>query len=288
MSKPVNGSTQGVRWIRHDPAARAAPAASRCPLGPSANLFSAGYGAWRAPNVPAATRRSRESTRSQLDMARPAGRSYAGTPAPRETRVRSVRSSYCRIESRRAAMQSVRFHESTGRAESSNESCLSAPWGHLSNSCVGPPSAWWPPGSWPANEVAHEQGRTSAVCRIHRKIGARNSDQRDQRQPEADGGRSKARGGLLIGRSQDDHEEHERQHDLSDQGRFHRVAAWRVQPVAVRRKSTRNVEAGFAAGDRVQDSCPPRYRTTLAPECSAALSMPGIAWQHPIPPSWPA
>lgn len=58
---------------------------------------------------------------------------------------------------------------------------------------------------------------------------------------------------MSVGGSHDDHQEEERQHDFRDQARHQGVPAGRMFGVAVGGETRAQVEAGFAAGDDIQD-----------------------------------
>jgi hypothetical protein len=74
----------------------------------------------------------------------------------------------------------------------------------------------------------------------------------DKREREADGDRCEALERALVGRPEDNRQEHERHHDLGDQRREQRVAARRMLGVAVRGEAGVHVESGVAAGDDEQ------------------------------------
>ena len=97
--------------------------------------------------------------------------------------------------------------------------------------------------------VADEQSGPGAAGGVHRNVRDRNADEMDEREAEPDGNRREPGGSARVRRAENDHQEHEREHELRDERGAQAVAAGRMLAVAVRREAAAHVEARLAARD---------------------------------------
>ena len=74
----------------------------------------------------------------------------------------------------------------------------------------------------------------------------------DHHQRKANRQRRKARRRLAMGRAHDDEQEHHGHHHFDQEACDQAVLAGRMRIIAVRRKTLGDVEAGSAAGDRIE------------------------------------
>ena len=93
----------------------------------------------------------------------------------------------------------------------------------------------------------------------------------DQRQPKADGDGRESGRRAAIGSAKNDHQEHQRQHDLGDEARHQPVAAGRMLRVSIRRETAGEVEdktvldaAIIASAQAVEHYEIARYGTLIA------------------------
>src|SRR4030095_10362007 len=74
----------------------------------------------------------------------------------------------------------------------------------------------------------------------------------DQRKREPNRETRKAHRGTLVGRAENDDEEHEGRHRLADECRGQAILARRVLAIAVRCEATGEIETRFATGDEIE------------------------------------
>ena len=77
----------------------------------------------------------------------------------------------------------------------------------------------------------------------------------DHHQRQSDGERRKARRRLAVGGAHDDEQEHHGHHHFGDEANHHVVLPGRMRVIAVGCKALRQIEAGRAARDHIEQRC---------------------------------
>src|SRR5690606_14155731 len=101
---------------------------------------------------------------------------------------------------------------------------------------------------------ALEEGHAGRTGRVHGGVGDGDADQVNQGQGQTNRHACQASVTTLVGCAHDDEQEEGGQHNFCDQGCVAAVVVGRVLAKAVGGETCHGIEAGFAAGDQVQNT----------------------------------
>ena len=101
----------------------------------------------------------------------------------------------------------------------------------------------------PANRA-----RNPRSGRIHRSIGYGNADQMNQRQSQSNCHRAPACWRSFVGRAEDDHQKHKREHNLCDRTGNQGISSRRMRSITIRRKASCRHKTVLTAGDNIQNA----------------------------------